>query len=169
MVIKIDDDDLKAAMRHLARQFNGPGVSKTLKRKTSAKLRKIIEPMVAKRRAAVRALPSRGGVRQGGSMRQAVAQKTRAGTRWSGKDVGVQIIQRARGMPRDFRYAGRMFNREIGWDPVSLDGSQRHQQMRPAGWFDEPMKEDRRIARRQVIEALEETAAILAKDIGRAR
>lgn len=156
-------------MRHLARQFNGPGVSKTLKRKTSTKLRKIIQPMVVKRRAAVRALPSKGGFRQGGSIRQAVARQTRAGTRWSGKDTGVQVIQRARGMPRDFRYAGRMFNRELGWNPVTLDGSSRHQEMTPANWFDEPMKEDRKIARRQIIEALEETAGILARDIGRTR
>jgi hypothetical protein len=72
-------------------------------------------------------------------------------------------------MPREFRFAGRMFNRAQGWNPQSLGGIQRHQQVTPSGWFDGPMKQDRLVARREITEALEETAATLARDIGRTR
>jgi hypothetical protein len=124
--------------------------------------------MVLKRRAAVRALPSKG--HSGQNMRQAIARSIRAATRWSGKSGGVSVIQRGRGMPRDFRYAGRAFNREEGWNPTNLAGEVETQKVRPAEWFDSAADvAEAKLARRQIIEALDDVAGTLADEIRRIR
>jgi hypothetical protein len=144
------------------------GVSKHIKRDVSKRLRMIMTPMVEKRKAAVRSLPSKG--HSGESMRQAIARQTRAATRWSGKSGGVSVIQRARGMPRDFQFAGRAFNREDGWNPQNLGGVTMHQEVRPAEWFDSQSDSgEARKARHQIIQALDETAGTLADEIRRIR
>ena len=169
MVIRIDDSDLRAAMRHLGRAMNAEGVSRSIKRQTSARLRKIMKPMVDKRRQAVLRLPSSGGS-HGAVMRQAIARQTRAATRWSGKSGGVTIVQRARGMPRGFNMAGRAFNRAEGWHPKNLGGEVEHQQMTPVEWFDAQADvQEARIVRHEIIEALDSAAGTLADEIRRIR
>jgi hypothetical protein len=103
-------------------------------------------------------------------MRAAVAKKVVAATRWSGKSGGVSVIQRARGLPRNFQMAGRAFNRASGWDPQNLAGETMHQEMTPVEWFDaEADNSERRIVRQQVIQALDEVAGTLANEIRRIR
>lgn len=167
-MIRIDDSDLRRAMQHLARAMSAEGVSKSIKRNTSKRLRTIMKPMVEKRKTAVLRLPSSG--HSGASMRQAIAKQTRAATRWKGKSGGVSIIQRARGMPRGFNMAGRAFNRPQGWNPQSLGGETVHQQMTPVLWFDaESDNSERRQVRQHIVEALNETAGTLADEIRRIR
>lgn len=166
-MIRIDDSDLQDAMRHLGRAFAKAANGKTLKRQASKNLRAALKPLVAARRAAVLRLPSNG--HSGAGMRQAVARQIRPATRWGGKNVGVSVVQKARGMPRNFNMAGRMFNREEGWSPQNIGGVTVHQQVTPALWFDSQAEKDRPMVRRQVIAALEETAAIMADDIRRIR
>lgn len=166
-MFEIDDSDLRQAMLHLARAMRQPGVDKRIKRTVSAKLRKIAKPMAEERKRRVLALPSKG--HSGVSMRHAVARQTRVATRWSGKDAGISVVQRARGMPRDFAYAGRAFNRESGWNPTTLGGEVEHQQMRPASWFDGAAEMDRPVVRREIIGALDEVAGTMAEDIRRIR
>lgn len=150
------DSDIKEQMGKLKRAMAEASNGKAMKRELSKKLRGIMNPLVAEQRARVLRLPSKG--HQGQSMRQAVARQTKAATRWAGRDMGVQIIQRARSMPRDFRMAGRMFNREEGWHPKTLGGEQLHQQVRPANWFDAPVTGKRAEVGRQVHAALVEAA-----------
>jgi hypothetical protein len=165
-MIRIDDSDLRRAMQHLARQMRAEGVSKHIKRTTSKRLRGLMSPLVEKRRAAVLRLPSSTNT----GMRSAIAKQVRAATRWSGKSGGVSVIQRARGMPRDFQFAGRAFNRAEGWNPTSLGGETVHQQVTPVAWFDSASDAaERRVVRQQVVEALNETAATLAGEIRRIR
>lgn len=166
-MLDIDDSDLRAAMAHLGRAMRHESVSNKIKRETSKHLRQILQPLVKERQTRVLALPSRGHAGEG--MRQAIARQTKAGTRWSGKNAGVSIIQKARGMPRDFRMAGRMFNREEGWSPQNLGGITQHQQIRPAAWFDDAATTDRGPIRKEVIQALDVAAGKIADDIRRIR
>lgn len=167
-MLRIDDSDLRRAMQHLARAMRAEGVNKHIKRDVSKKLRGLMRPLVEKRRAAVLRLPSKGHSGQG--MRHAIAQKVVAATRWSGKSGGVSIIQRARGMPRDFQMAGRAFNRAEGWNPQNLAGEEEHQQMTPIEWFDSQADpSEARMVRHQVVQALDEVAGTLADEIRRIR
>lgn len=168
-MIVIDDSDLRRAMNHLARAFRADKTSKVIKRETSKRLRAAMRPMVEKRKARVLALPSKGGARAGGSIRAAVARKVTGSTRWSGRDTGVSVIQRARGMPRNFQYAGRVFNRVEGWNPQNLGGEVETQVMRPAQWFDDVADEDVPMVRGLIVDALEDVAATMASDIRRIR
>lgn len=167
-MIKIDDSDLRRAMNHLSRAMSAEGVNRKIKRDVSKRLRGLMTPLVAKRRASVLSLPSSG--HSGEGMRQAIAKQIRASTRWSAKSGGVSIIQRGRGMPRDFNMAGRAFNRTEGWNPTNLGGTTVHQQMTPVEWFDsvQDATETRQI-RHQVIEALDDVAGSLADEIRRIR
>lgn len=166
-MIRIDDRDLRRVMNSLGRAFRADKTSRRIKTETSKRLRAAMAPMVAERKARVLALPSKGGARRGGSMRAAVARKVQGATRWGGRDVGVSIIQRARGMPRDFQYAGRMFNRTEGWNPKNLAGETETQTMRPAKWFDDAAMDDYPMVRDQIVEALESAAATMADEIRR--
>ncbi len=98
-------------------------------------------------------------------MRQAIARQTRAATRWGGKTIGVSVIQRGRAMPRDFRFAGRAFNRKGGWNPTSLGGETVHQQVRPAQWFDSETAGVRREAAHKVHVALDKAADKIAGSV----
>lgn len=158
------DSDIKEKMLALKKALAEGADGKVLKRELSKELRGLMNPLVTKQRAAVLRLPSKGGSRtNGGGMRQAVARQTKAATRWSGQNAGVSIIQRARGMPRDFRMAGRMFNREEGWNPKTLGGEQVHQEMSPSQWFDRETVGVRPDVARDIDSALERTAAKLAQ------
>lgn len=154
-------------MNHLGQAFRADKTTKLIKRETARKLRQALGPMVADRKSRVLALPSKGGPRQGGSMRSAIAKKVAGSTRWSGRDTGVSIVQRARGMPRNFQYSGRMFNRTEGWQTQNLGGEVETQVMRPDKWFDDAAIEDTPMIREQISEALDAAAATMAIDIRR--
>lgn len=157
------DSDIKEKMSILKRAMAEAADGKVLKRELAKQLRDIMNPLVAEQRRKVLSLPSRGG--HPDSMRQAVARQTKAATRWSGKSMGVQIIQRARSMPRNFQMAGRMFNRQEGWNPTTLGGETVHQQIRPAQWFDGPTDGQRPEVAQKVHRALEATAAKIASSV----
>lgn len=161
-MIELDSDISKKMVKLKRAMAEGAG-GKTLKRELSKRLRGIMQPLANEQKLRVLRLPSKGHV--GPSMRQAVARQTKAATRWSGRQAGIQIIQRARSMPRGFNMAGRMFNRADGWNPRSLGGEVLHQQVRPAGWFDEPVGRESPQVRQQIVAALDETADRLASKI----
>jgi hypothetical protein len=157
------DTDIKQKMTALKKAMSEAADGKILKRELSKELRELLNPVVARQRAKVLALPSKGGHTQG--MRQAIARQTKAATRWSGRNMGVQVIQRARAMPRNFQMAGRMFNRDEGWNPTSLGGETRHQQVRPTEWFDSETNDVRAKALHQVHQALERTAVKIGQSV----
>lgn len=147
------------------------GVNKSIKREASKKLRKLMRPLVQKRRTRVLNLPNGPSYGHSGEgMRIAIAKQIRAATRWSGKSGGVSVVQRARGMPRGFNMAGRVFNRPEGWNPQNLAGEVRHQQVTPVHWFDGASDAgERNLVRREVIQALDAVAGTLADEIRRIR
>lgn len=155
------DSDIKEKMQGLKRAMAAGADGKILKRELSKELRGLLNGLVTKQRSKILSLPSKGHT--GPSVRQAVARQLKAATRWSGQNTGISVIQRARGMPRDFRMAGRMFNREEGWNPTSLGGEQRHQEVSPAQWFDGPTEGVRPEVTRELHRALDRTAAKIAQ------
>ncbi len=157
------DSDIRKKMQTLASAFKDGGAPKTMKRELSKRLRTVAKPLEMKMKARVMRLPSKG--HSGPSMRQAIAQKTKAATRWSGDNIGVSVKQRARGMPRDFAMAGRSFNREEGWNPTTLGGIQTHQEMRPAQWFDGETTGMRPDMQKEVLRALDEAADKIASSV----
>jgi hypothetical protein len=159
MVVQLDSD-IKERMAGLKRAMAEGAGGKTLKRELSKRLRDLMNPLVQQQKSRVLRLPSKG--HQGPSMRQAIARQTKAATRGSGQNMGVQIIQRARAMPRGFDYAGRAFNRADGWNPTTLGGETVHQEIRPAGWFDDVTDGQRPKVGREVLAALDATAAKIA-------
>jgi hypothetical protein len=158
------DSDIKEKMAELKRAMADAADGKELKKQLAKRLRGLMNPLVEEQRAKVLRLPSKGKA-HGQSMRQAIARQTKAATRWSGRNMGVQIIQRARSMPRNFDYAGRAFNREEGWHPTSLAGETHHQQVRPAQWFDSVTAGKRPAVAHEVHAALDETAAKIASSV----
>jgi hypothetical protein len=154
------DSDIKKKMAVLKRAMGEAADGKILKRELSKRLRSLMTPMVAQQKTRVMRLPSKG--HPGPSMRAAIARQTKAATRWSGNSMGVQIIQRGRGMPRNFDYAGRAFNRSEGWHPTNLGGESVHQEIRPAKWFDDVTDGARPRVGREVLEALDATADKIA-------
>lgn len=163
-MIEMDDKDIRRVMHALGKELNSSKAGKAIKRDVSKRLRKLMQPMVNKRKAAVLRLPSQGHV--GASMRTAIAKQVRAKTRWTGDSGGVSISQSARGMPRGFPMAGRAFNRPQGWNPKSLGGEVEHQMVRPVAWFDSQQEAgDKERARHEIVEALEDAAGTLASKI----
>lgn len=160
-MITYDASDIATVMRAINRSMKSADGGKLMKRKLSAKLRKIAKPLVDEQKARVLRLPSKG--HSGPSMRAAIAKQTKASTRWGGKNAGLSIVQRGTAMPRSFRLAGRAFNREAGWNPTNLGGIVEHQQIRPALWFDEPTKAARPAIKHELLVALEEVAGTMAR------
>lgn len=157
------DSDIKEKMALIKKAMAEGATGRTLKRELSKELRGLMNPLVAEQRRKVLSLPSKGGHTQ--SMRQAIARQTKAQTRWSGRNMGVNIVQRARSMPRGFNMAGRMFNRDEGWNPTTLGGETVHQQIRPSGWFDDVTAGQRPEVGRKVHAALEATADRIASSV----
>ena len=157
------DTDIQTEMRRLGLALKVHSDGKTLKRDVAKRLRKIVGPLAKEQKSRVLRLPSKG--HGGQSMRQAIARQVRAATRWGGKDVGVSVIQRARGMPRDFNMAGRAFNREEGWHPTTLGGEQVHQQATPTKWFDDVTVGVRPEATREIRAAMEDLADKIASSV----
>lgn len=157
------DSDIRKKMQAMSRAFKDGSASKTMKRELSKRLRTVAKPLEMKMKARVMRLPSKG--HPGQSMRQAIAQKTRAATRWSGDNIGVSIKQRSRGMPRNFAMAGRAFNREEGWNPTTLGGIAVHQEMSPSRWFDGETDGVRPEMQKEVLRALDDAAAKIASSV----
>lgn len=157
-MIELSSD--QQALKDLGRAVAAEADGKTLKRELAKRLRGIMDPL--KSEVVRRLMATGGGGHPGQSMRQAVAKQVRAGVRFSGRNTGVNLVQRARGMPREFPYAGRAMNRDEGWKPRTLGGATAQQYATPAGWFDEPTKDTRADAQRQVKAAMDDMARRLA-------
>lgn len=159
-MIELDARDLKRAMTQMRQAMAAGADGKIMKRELSKRLRGLMAPLVQEQKARILGTPSKG--HKGASMRQAIAKQTKAAVRWSGSNIGVQVTQRGRSMPRDFRLAGRAFNREEGWHPQNLGGVVMHQQVRPSAWFDQPTHGQASKVKHEVMEALQDAAGKIA-------
>jgi hypothetical protein len=159
-VIELSVDQQRDAMKAVARAMAAESDGKALKRDLAKRLRSIMDPLKVQVTQRLMQIPTTG--HEGESLRQAVKRQVRAATRFSGRNTGVSLTQRARSMPRSFQYAGRALNRPEGWQPISLGGATLHQEARPVEWFDEPTSRSAEKAKREVTEALADMARRIA-------
>lgn len=160
-MIELSIDQQRQGLTALSKAIAEESDGKALKRDFAKRLREVIQPIRAQ---VIRRLMQTGGSSHPGpGMREAIARQVRAGVRFSGRDTGVNLVQRARGMPRGFNMAGRAFNRAEGWTPTALGGVQVHQLATPTEWFDQPTKDSVDEARRAAAEVMEDMARRLAE------
>lgn len=155
--ISVDAEDFAKFGRALRAESDG----KYLKRDLSREIRAAVRPATDSAKAAVKAIPSHGGPRDGAALRQAVAQQVRPQIRYSGKSAGVSVRVGKRNMPRGFKNAPRRLNRGQWRHPVYLTGRWVTQTIRP-GWFDETMRRGKPQYRRGVERAVSQMANRLA-------
>jgi hypothetical protein len=156
-VIEFEVEQTRNGLTALSRAVAAESDGKALKRDLGKRLRAVMEPV---RQQVIRRLQSTGGsAHEGPRLRDAVARQTRAGVRFSGRNTGVNLVQRTRGMPRGFNMAGRAMNRAEGWQAHATA----RQHARPAEWFDEPAKASVDEARRAALAAMEDMARRLAE------
>lgn len=158
-MIELSIDAQRSGLQQIARALKAEEDGKRLKRELAKNLRTVMEPIRQQMLARLMRVGS-------GEMSQAIARSVRPGVRFSGRNTGVSLVQRARGMPRNFPYAGRAFNRVEGWHPKNLGGVTIHQVATPVQWFDEPTKGAQVEARLAVIEAVEDMSRRLAARTG---
>lgn len=133
--ISVDTTDFVRLGRAMRAEADG----KALRRDMIRNVRVAVRPAQAEAKAAVLALPSSGGPREGAPLRQAVARNVRTTVRLSGRSAGASIKVSKRGMPRGFKNAPRRLNRREGWrHPVYGRSSAPwvSQSIAPPGWFD---------------------------------
>lgn len=149
--------------RHLARAMRQEADGKRLRRDMIRNLRVAVGPAVIEVRAAVRALPSGGGPRDGAQLRQSVAQQTRPYVRMTGRSPGVSIKAKKRGMPRGFANAPKRLNSATGWrHPVYKTGVWVQQRVGRPGWFDDTLRRRRGKYHVAVSSAVEQMARRIA-------
>lgn len=158
--IEVKADDF----RNLARVMKQEADGKRLRRDTIRNLRIAVNPAVAEVRAAVRALPSEGGPRDGAQLRQKVAQQVRPHVRFSGRSPGVSIKASKRGMPRNFKNAPKRLNARGGWRHPVYGNREAwvHQSVSRPGWFDETLRRRRDRYRKAVNDAVVDMARRIA-------
>lgn len=164
-MIELSVDEQSNGLRALARAVAAESDGKQLKKELAAELRRVVEPIRSRQVARIMSIPSKG--HPGRGLRESVAHQTKAGVRFGGRNVGINIMQRARGMPRNFQFAGRALNRAAGWSPKSLGGVIFHQHARPTEWFDQPGHGAGADAMRAAQQVMERMAARLAARAGR--
>ena len=157
--LEVRADDFRLLARAMRQEADG----KRLRRDMVRNLRVAVTPAVNEVRAAVRALPSQSGPRDGAALRQTVAQKVRPEVRLTGRSPGVAIKAKKRGMPRGFANAPKRLNSTRGWrHPVFKTGAWVHQVVTRPGWFDQTLKRRRTRYRVAVTGAVEQMARRIA-------
>ncbi|MET8147618.1 hypothetical protein ACIBSW_06795 [Actinoplanes sp. NPDC049668] len=109
--------DLPEALNRLARALEAEG-SARFRTRLARNLERAARPGADAVRARVMAIPSRGGRRNGGSIRRAIAQAVRVEVRLEPGLTGVRISIGRRTMPRQFANAPKRFNQQTFRRPV---------------------------------------------------
>lgn len=109
--------DLPDALRRLARALEAEG-SARFRTQLARNLERAARPGADAVRARVMAIPSRGGRRNGGGIRRAIAQAVRVEVRLEPQVTGVRIAIGRRTMPRQFANAPKRFNQRAFRRPV---------------------------------------------------
>lgn len=155
----IDQRDMQIVAKALRAELDGKQLRKDLIRE----MKGAAEPARDEARAAVLAIPTSGGPRTGEPLRQAIAERTTTEVRLSGRSTGVRVRVKGRGMPRGFRFAGRMLNRPRGWrHRVFGRDVWVSQTASSPRWFDGTMRRHRDEMKTAVREPLEAMARRIA-------
>lgn len=154
--LSIEQQGLAMVARVLKSEADG----KTLRRNLIRELKAAAEEPISKARSEMLATPSRGLTR-GASLRSTVAKSIKPVSRLSGQATGVSIRQARTPELRNFKMAGRRFNRGDFRRPVF--GTARYVvQSGNKEWFDRPMQDAKPDFRDDVLRVVQELADTLA-------
>lgn len=150
-------------MTALARALKSEADGKLLRRDLLRALRATADTPVSEAKARIRATPTRG-LRNGVSLRNEVANSIKPVARLSGQMTGVSIRQSGTSQLRQFKMAGRRFNRGSFRRPVF--GTARYVvQQGNKGWFDDPMKDAGPEAKEAVLGVIVDMSERIARRI----
>lgn len=148
------------ALAMVARVLKSEADGKTLRRNLIRELKAAAEAPIGKARSEMLATPSRG-LGQGASLRSTVAKSIKPVSRLSGRTTGVSIRQARTPELRNFKMAGRRFNRGEFRRPVF--GTDRFVvQSGNLEWFDRPMQDAKPDFKDDVLRVVQELADTLA-------
>lgn len=144
----------------VARVLKGEADGKTLRRNLIRELKSTADRPIAKAKAEILATPSRG-LTQGQSLRAEVARTIKPVSRLTGQRTGVSIRQAQTPNLRNFKMAGRRFNRgtfrhRVFGSDVFVD------QQGNLDWFDRPMQEAKPEFKADVLRVVQGLADTLA-------
>lgn len=154
--LTVDQDSLVAVARVLKSEADG----KFLKRELTKALKATAERPIAEAKSEILATPSKG-LHGGTSLRAEVARSLKPISRFSGQRAGVSIRQSTTPNLRNFKMAGRRFNRGNFRHPVFGTATYVDQ----AGnreWFDRPMQDAKPEFRDDVLRVVQDLADTLA-------
>lgn len=165
---KIDSDELKRLGRILKTEENG----KELRRELAANLRKASEPARDAARSAIMQLSTGGISHDGEPLREAIGRRIVTEARLTGRSTGAKVKAKRKGMPRGFEHAAKRFNRDRFRHPVFKRTTSTGQtvdvwvyQDGKREWFDDAMRANRVRWKAAVIEAMNHTAARIARKV----
>lgn len=160
--LSVDQRDLQIVGKALKDEADG----KALRRDLMREMKAAVAPLQSETRAAVLAIPSQGGPRDGAPLRQAIAASIRTETRFSGRSTGVGVRARGRGMPRGFRLGARALNRTRPWrhKVFGRDVWVFQTPSRPQ-WFDNPARRRQPEMKTAVRRSLDEMAQRIASRV----
>lgn len=154
--LTVDQQALVAVSRVLKSEADG----KTLRRELIRTLKATAEAPIDRAKSEMLATPSQG-LTQGQSLRSAVANSIKPVSRLSGQRAGVSIRQAQTPNLRNFKMAGRRFNRGNFRRPVF--GTTRYVvQAGNVEWFDRPMQDAQPEFKADVLRVVQDLADTLA-------
>lgn len=155
--LTVDQANLAAVARVLKDEADG----KTLRRDLMRELKATAAAPIADAKSGILATPSKG-LHSGQSIRSEIARTVKPTARLSGRTTGVSIRQSSTGNVRDFKMAGRRFNRGNFRHPVF--GTARYiVQPGNKDWFDRPMQAAKPDFKADVLRVVQDLADTLAQ------
>lgn len=160
--LTVQQEGLQSLSRALKQEADG----KLLRRDLSKRLRQALDPIKEDARSNLMGIAS-AGLSRGTPLRQTVAQQMKAQARLSGRSAGAALRVRRKGMPRGFFNAPKALNNPKGWrHPVMGNREVWVEQVaQPTEWFDRAAREGRDLARDKALEAMEDTAARIVRNV----
>lgn len=156
----IGSDDLARLTKILKQEADG----KALRKELAANLRKASEPARDAARSSIMEMSTAGLDHEGEPLREAISRRIVTEARLSGRSTGAKVKAKRKGMPRSFEHAAKRLNRESFRHRVFGRDVWVQQTGKPR-WFDDAMKANRDKWRAAVIEAMNHTAARIARKV----
>lgn len=151
--VEVNQRDLKRLVVVLRKEADG----KEMRRDLVRGLRAAVAPAAQAAKAAILSMPARGASnREGASLRASVASGVKVEIRTTGK-VGVFVVAKSTGMPRNFPNAPKKLNAKKWRHPVHGTKKWVTQVGKP-GWFDDTVKDAKPGANRAAAEAMDSAA-----------
>ena len=151
--VEVDQGDLRKLVRALNREADG----KELRRDLVEGLKTAVEPFAQLARSSILSMSSSGRYQVEPGLRESIASQIAVEAKTGGRNAGVSVIARKRGMPRGFRNAPKLTNRRTWRHRVFGMDVWVNQRGKP-GWFDDTLKRADPAAERAAKQAMDNVA-----------